>query len=347
MIPIPEQYVVQKFYQHVSFPSFNKYNNVYNGSCPFCKEGKSYGKKTRFFYLPERELAYCHNCGYSKKVFNFLLDVTGKPFNEVINEIKQGEFNVVHTVKEETPVKHIVKSLPDDCINLSDSNQIDFHKDNVIVKHCLSFLQARRLNTAVNKPITFYISLTDLVHKNRLVLPFYDSEGNIVFYQTRTLLAADTHKKPKYLSKVGAEKSLYGVHNLDLFHDYVYIFEGPIDSYFVKNGLAICGIQEDSNRNFNELQTKQLANIATFKKVWCLDNQWNDNASLKKSLTLIESGESVFIWPETFKKFKDLNEVCIKLKKDSIDPSFIQNNTYSGLKAKIVLTNIKNKREAY
>ena len=77
-----------------------------------------------------------------------------------------------------------------------------------------------------------------------------------------------------------------------------------------------------------------------------IDNQWNDNASLKKSFTLIDSGESVFIWPETFKTFKDLNEVCIKLKRDKVDPIFIQKNTYSGLKAKFILTNIKNKREA-
>ena len=346
MIPVPEQYVIQKFYECVSFPSFNKFNNVYNGSCPFCKEGKSFGKKTRFFYIPKKELAFCHNCGYSKKAFNFILDVTGKPFTEVISEIKNGDFTVVPVESKKPEVKQVSMSLPDDCINLNDNNQLEFHKDNGIVRQCLEFINLRKLNTAINRPITFYISLTDFVHKNRLILPFYDTDGDIIFYQTRTILQSDNFKKPKYLSKVRAEKSLYGIHNLDLYHDYVYIFEGPIDSYFVLNGLAICGIQEDSNRNFNELQTKQLSNLTTFKKIWCLDNQWNDNASLKKSFTLIDSGESVFIWPETFKTFKDLNEVCIKLKRDKVDPIFIQKNTYSGLKAKIILTNIKNKREA-
>jgi hypothetical protein len=41
-----------------------------------------------------------------------------------------------------------------------------------------------------------------------LVLPFYDSEGDIIFYQTRTILKKDNYNKPKYLSKVGSEKSL-------------------------------------------------------------------------------------------------------------------------------------------
>ena len=99
MIPVPEEYVIQTFYRCVVSPSYNKYTNTYNGSCPFCKEGKSYGKKTRFFYIPEKELTYCHNCGYSKKVFNFILDATGKPFNEVIKEIRDGNYDVVTDVK--------------------------------------------------------------------------------------------------------------------------------------------------------------------------------------------------------------------------------------------------------
>lgn len=346
MIPVPEQYVVQTFYKCVSFPSYNKYTNVYNGSCPFCKEGKSYGKKTRFFYLPKKELAYCHNCGYSKKAFNFVLDVTGKPFNEVINEIKSLDTTVVPIVEEKKEVKQVNKSLPDDCINLTDKNQLEFHKNNPIVVICLKFMQDRKLDIAINKPVTYYLSLTDKVHKNRLILPFYDANGDIIFYQTRTLLEKDSFQKPKYLSKIGAEKSLYGIHNLDLYHDYVYIFEGPIDSYFIKNGLAVCGIQEDSNRTFNDLQQKQIAQLTTFKKIWCLDNQWNDNASLKKSFSLVDNNEQVFIWPEVFKHYKDLNEVSIKFNLNSINPELVNKNTYSGLKAKILLTNIKNKRQA-
>lgn len=344
MFPVPEEYVVQTFYRYVSFPTFNKYNNVYNGSCPFCKEGKSYGKKTRFFYLPKKELCYCHNCGYSRKTFNFVVDVTGKPFNEVIAEIKQGEFTTVPSVSGKPEVKQVEKTLPDDCINLTDAQQLKFYENNPVVSVYTAFANKRRLTTAINRPPAYYLSLTDPVHKNRLVLPFYDADNNIIFYQTRTLLKQDEFNKPKYLSKVGGVKSLYGIHNLDLFHDNVYIFEGPIDSYFITNGLAVCGIQEDSESMFNELQQKQISQLSVFKKIWCLDNQWNDDASLKKSIILADKGENVFIWPEQFKNFKDLNEICIKFSRDSINPEFVLKNTYSGLKAKIILTNLKNKR---
>ena len=55
-----------------------------------------------------------------------------------------------------------------------------------------------------------------------------------------------------------------------------------------------------------------------------------------------DNDEKVFIWPEQLKTFKDFNEVCVKGKKDKIKPEFIINNTYSGLKAKLLLTKIKN-----
>lgn len=344
MIPVPEQYAIETFYRCVSSPSYNRYTKTYNGSCPFCREGKSFGKKTRFFYIPEKELCYCHNCGYSKKVFNFLTDVTGKPFNIIINEIKHLDNVVVPVIKEDIEVKVVNKSLPDDCINLTDENQLKFHQDNEVMKICLDLLKKRRLNIAVNRPKTFYLSLTDKVHKNRLILPFYDTFGDIIYYQSRTLLPADERIKPKYLSKVKAERSLYGIHNIDSSLDRVYIFEGPIDSYFIKNGLAVCGITEDSYRVFTEQQQKQINQLSSYKKVWCLDNQWNDNASLKKSILLTDNDESVFIWPEEFKNYKDINEICVKFQKDSINPELINKNTYSGLKAKILLTNIKNKR---
>jgi hypothetical protein len=346
VIPVPEQYVVETFYKCVSHPTYNKFSKVYNGSCPFCREGKSFGKKTRFFYIPEKELAFCHNCGYSKKAFNFIIDVTGKPFNIVINEIKQGEYSSTPqpTVqkKEETAIFEQPKnSLPADCINLTDKTQTDFYKDNNVVQIALDYIKKRRLDIAINRPRTFYLSLTDPTHKNRLVLPFYDTFGDIIYYQTRTLLEADNRIKPKYLSKKGAERSLSGIHSIDPYLQHVFLFEGPIDSYFCKNGLAVCGITEESSKVFTNLQQQQIASLSLHQKVWCLDNQWQDKASLKKSIALSDTDDSIFIWPEELKTVKDLNDYCIEVGVNGVDPDFILKNTYKGLKAKLILTKIK------
>jgi hypothetical protein len=272
------------------------------------------------------------------------MDITNKPLHFIVNEIKEFDTEVVIENKKE-PVeekKIIDKSLPEDCINLSDISQIEYYKDNTAVKEALTIINKRKLDKGINKPKTFYISLNDPVHKNRLILPFYNEIGEIIFYQSRGLLRKDLFSKPKYLSKVNAERSLYGVQNIDSSLEHIFIFEGPIDSYFCKNGLATCGITENSNRMFTSLQKDQLNKLNLYEKIYVLDNQWLDKAALNKSIILSQNNEKVFIWPKELKKYKDFNEICVKLNRDIIKPEFILKNTYSGLKAKILLTEIKN-----
>ena len=342
MISVPEQYVIDVLYENVYKISYNKYTKTYNGCCPICKEGGSWGKKKRFYYIPNKELAYCHNCGYSKKAIGFITEVTNKPLHFIINEIKEFDTEIVVHKKEEVIKKEIDKSLPEDCINLTDISQIEYYKDNLAVKEALKIIKERRLDKGVNKPKTFYISLSDPVHKNRLILPFYNEVGEVIFYQSRGLLRKDLFAKPKYLSKVNAERSLYGVQNIDSSLEQVFIFEGPIDSYFCKNGLATCGITENSSRMFTSLQKDQMNKLNLFEKIYVLDNQWLDKAALSKSIILADNKEKVFIWPKELKTFKDFNEICVASNKDKIRPEFILKNTHSGLKAKLLLTEIKN-----
>ena len=342
MISVPDQYVTNLLYENIYKISYNKFNKTYNGCCPFCREGKSWGVKKRFYYIPEKQVAYCHNCGYSKGALNFVIELTNKPLHFIINEIKNYDGEIITVKKEENVKKVNDKSLPEDCINLSDESQLNYYKDNTIVKAALKLIDQRRLNKGINKPKTFYISLTDKVHKNRLILPFYNENDEIIFYQSRGLTKKDLYERPKYLSKVGAERSLYGIHNIDPNLDNIFIFEGPIDSYFIQNGIAVCGITENSDKMFTNLQKQQIAKLNIFDKIYVLDNQRLDTASLNKSMHLVNFNSKIFIWPKELKKFKDFNDICVAGHKDKIKPEFILKNTYSGLKAKLLLTEIKN-----
>ena len=344
MVPVPEQYVIKILYENIYKITYNKFNQTYNGCCPICKEGDSWGKKKRFYYIPKKELAYCHNCGYSKKPLPFIGDITNKPLQAIVNEIKEFDVDVLPNVKEEQEVKKVVntETLPRDCINLSDKAQLEFYKDNPVVTMALHCIKSRRLDKGINSPKTFYLSLNDPVHKNRLVLPFYDENDRIIYYQTRGLINKDLHERPKYLSKMNTEKCLYGIHNINPNIDSVFIFEGPIDSYFVENGLATCGITERSNKIFTARQKEQINRLNFYDKVYVLDNQYKDTAALNKSIILAENNEKVFIWPKELKRFKDFNDICTAGNLDKIKPEFILKNTYSGLKAKLLLTDIKN-----
>lgn len=328
---VPEDFVVTKFYQFAGGPRHNKYANTYQGSCPMCREGNSWLKKQRFYFIPEKNLVFCHNCGYSEKPIKWISEVSGCSVDEVLKEI--GSDNVISEFifSDETKSKKESETLPKDCINLFDNNQVSYYKDNKIVKLALDYLVERRIDIAVNRPQSIFISLTDKVHKNRIVLPFYDENQNIIHYQTRMLLDSDKYFKSKYISKIGSEKSIFNINNIDSKFEYIFIFEGPIDSCFVKNGIAIGGIQENSYQLFTNKQKNQINNYPFHKKIWVLDSQIKDSASKNKTNKLLEMGETVFIWPTSIGKIcKDFNDIAITAVSNQIPTDFIINNSIKG-----------------
>ena len=120
-----------------------------------------------------------------------------------------------------------------------------------------------------------------------------------------------------------------------------YIFEGPFDSCFVKNGLAIGGITT-SRTLFSGIQEEQLDKILLLNRIWVLDSQYQDEAAREKSRILLEENEQVFLWPKEYgEKYKDFNDIAIAKKLNEISESFILENTVSGISGLIKLAQIK------
>tara|TARA_R110000764_G_scaffold144681_1_gene232457 strand:- start:2642 stop:3577 length:936 start_codon:yes stop_codon:yes gene_type:complete len=299
-------------------------------------------KKKRCYYLPDTGIIYCHNCGSSLKAINWIKEVSGASTGQIITEIRDYDVTVDISKTEEVLPTIEVETLPKDSINLSDDLQCDYYSDNNIFTAANHLVKSRRLNTAVNRPDNLYLSLTDVVHKNRLVIPFVNEKQEVEFYQTRTILNKDNKLKPKYLGKVGSEKTLFNINKVSSDHDKVYIFEGPLNAFFTKNSVAVAGITE-KGRSFTPRQEEQLnTTLKWYDKVWILDSQWVDRASLIKSEVLLKQGETVFIWPETIgKRYKDFNDIAIAAKKDEISWEWIEKNTYQGLAGIVKMTEIQ------
>jgi hypothetical protein len=323
--------VVSKFYELGIRASHNKFSDTYNCACPICREGKSLGKKKRCFYIPEKDQIYCHNCGQSWSPYSWIKTVSGMTYYEIQEDITKGSFDYVDLNKKEIEKKKSDSSLPEDSINLFDPKQVEFWKNNEFVQTALEYIKARRLDVAGNRPDALYISLKDVVHKNRLVIPFKDQNGKIVHYQSRRLFHWDC--SPDYTSKLNSDKSICGLDKIDSTLDCMFLFEGPIDSFFVKNGVGLGGISKGAH-TFTDLQNAQLSNFKFFEKIWVLDSQWKDETSRKKTEVLINQGEKVFIWPKKWgEKYKDLNEMCVANKINEVSPKFIKSNTYFGMQA--------------
>lgn len=335
---IPEEFVVQKFYQHAGYPKYTKSTNTYTGGCPICREGKSWGRKSRLYYIPKDEVICCHNCGWYSSHINWILEVDGITYKELIQQVQQCDYEY-GIERDDTTIKAINYELPKDSINLFDPTQLKYYKNEKVVNKAVEVIIDRGLNKAINRPKSLYVSLTDYTHKNRLIIPFFDQRGKCVFYQSRRLYDDGT---PKYLSKTNSDKTLFNYNNIDSGTDNVYITEGPIDAFFIKNSVAVAGIQERSKTSLTNTQSEQLDRLFLTQRVWVLDSQWLDQTSWQKTQTLLNDNQCVFLWPKDIgTRFKDLNDMCTYFKINQVTEKYILENTYCGIKGIVRLKQIR------
>jgi hypothetical protein len=321
---LPIEYITQKFYQYAGFVKYKPGTHSYNGCCPSCREGTSWAKKKRLNYLPDRNIIHCFNCTRTWSPLNWIIESSGMTYQEVMDEASEYDFSP-NELQEEKAFRPESSTLPFDSINLFDDQQVKYFIKNQVVLDALEFIRKRRIDSAINRPNALYISLKDFVHKNRLVIPFCDFRGKILWYQTRAIYKKDEQDRPKYMSKMNSEKSVFGLNKINEQLDYLFIFEGPLDSIFVQNGLSMAGL------NMTSTQEEQMKRYSLYNKIWVLDNDMRTNKNVKdQAIRLLDRGERVFIWPDKFNGIKDLNELCVKVGKDSVKPEFFIDNSYEG-----------------
>lgn len=334
MRKLPEEYIIQKFYEYAKDVTYQKSGNKYNGGCPVCHEGESWGRKKRLYYYPESGFLRCFNCGKTWNAINWISEVSGLDFTAIWKEAK----DVIPSLKRiqlDKNTENVIKEtaeLPEGCVNLYNKDEIDYFSGEYrIVKVAEEYMKSRRLDTAINKPKTLYVCLKDYTHKNRLVIPFCNDTNKIIWYQSRELVKGK-FELPKYLSKENSDKSLYGLNSIDPDLSYLFLFEGPIDSMFVKNGLAIGGT------NMSYFQKRQLDRYSFHTKIWVFDNDYRTNKEVyERAEAITKTEDRLFIWPKKASGYKDIAQLCQDIKRDSINPEFFIKNSYVGEKALIKL----------
>lgn len=335
---LPREYVVKKFFELGYFAQYNYSADNYSCSCPICHEGDTgIGNIKRCYYLPDRDIIYCHRCGWSSKPRRWIKEVGGMSDEDINREIIEDDYDYLSLddgVSEFKPEENIIDDLPKSPINLSDALQWEYYKDNISVKSVYHYIKSRRLDQAVNKPDKWYTTIKDNLHYGRLIIPYYDENDKIIFYQSRDVTGKSDIR---YLSKNHGIKSVFNYNKIDYNKKNYYIFEGPFDACFVKNGVAVGGINGGTSK-FTGIQDKQLGNILDLDRIWVLDSQYLDEAAREKSEILLNDNEKVFIWPKSIgEQYKDFNEIAIDKKINEIPEKFILDNTFSGLEGLLKL----------
>lgn len=314
MREISENLLIETFFSYAGFPTKNKYDGVYNGGCPICREGKSWGKKKRLFLYPKTKTLHCFNCNETWSARKWIHLVTGLSYEEIDQQTFSGDLSrEIKYDQEKLQIK--VLDLPKDSVNIFDPITIKYYENNSDFKKVLNYAKSRKLDVAKNRVKNLYTSFVDKKHKNRLIIPYTDF-GKIIYYQSRSI----NGEQPRYLGKYFDEKSIFNIDNVDPSYEYLFICEGPIDAMFIKNGVAISGL------TLTNTQKNQLSRFPFHKKIWILDNfkVVSDKETKEKYLKLLNDNESVYTWKD--KKYKDLNDWCVSENLSEINTNEILKN---------------------
>jgi len=307
-----------------------KNEDLLNHSCPYCGDSEKNEHKARgyHFKLKETFVYKCHNCSISKAFSKFLKDHDTKMYNEYcVEKFYKKEPTLFSTPVIDVSTKPVFKSDPlkkVGCVPAIESQvAIDYLNMRQIPKHKWDEL--------------YYVdnsqSLTSLDHKYsdrvfgndpRLILPFYSRQGNLVGISGRAL----NNNKLRYLTLRfdDNEPLIYGLRTVD-YNRTVYVTEGPIDSLFLPNSIAVGG------SDFSKLKSI----VPTEQAVVVFDNERRNPQLTKLMRQVIEDGFTICFWPKTIKQ-KDINDMVLNGLSPSVIEQTINNNKFSGLSAKMTLS---------
>ena len=291
-------------------------SDLYNFRCPICGDSKKNKSKTRgYLYSMKADVNFrCHNCGASMTFSSFLKQqdpVLHKQY--VFERFKEGTTGRATVVEE--PKFHFEAPKFKKKINLPKASE-NPSADGYLTARKLDstqFYYAEQFKKFVNtlKP-TFDDARYD---EERIIIPLY-YEKNLIGLQGRSLGPS----KVKYITVMINDDApkIYGLDNIRTDAP-VYVTEGPFDSTFIRNSVAMCGADADVDR------------WGVSNRVWIYDNEPRNREIVNRISKTINSSESIVIFPSYIEE-KDINDMVMA---GHDVQNLVECNTYSGLEAKL------------
>ena len=298
--------------------------NLYNFRCPICGDSQKHKNKARgYFYQVKVNTNFkCHNCGASMSFNNFLKTIDSNLHKQYTMEKFKDGFSGGRNFVVEEPKFDFKKPVFKKSLDLPRASEIPI---------ATKYLEKRKID-----PRNFYFTKEfqkwtnthkqtfDTIHRDesRVIIPLHDTEKNLIGFQGRSL----GPNSVKYITVMLNEDApkIYGLDKIDETKP-IYITEGPFDSTFVENSVAMCGSDLD------------IGSFGWSSHIWVFDNEPRNREIVERIDKTIGRGDQVVIWPSNIKE-KDVNDMTLS---GHDVMNMIKLNTYSGLKAKIKFNNWK------
>lgn len=308
-----------------------KKDYLYNFRCPVCGDSKKKSKKRGYVFRKTSGLFFmCHNCGHSTTLGNLIKIVSPSLHKEyVMDAYKDSNYGGTKVSKKE-----ITKTF--------DIPKPKFKKKSEYEKNTIASLDdehpAKKYIVNRNIPTKFlndmfyvedFKEYVDSILPNnkyklfkndpRIVIPFRSKSGILIAVQGRAVGDSDlryvTIKIREDLPKI------YGMDRVDISKR-LYVVEGPFDSMFLDNTVAMAGADMSGELRKNT--------------VFIFDNEKRNHEITKRMSKVLDRGYHLCIWPENLKE-KDINDMILSGKSSRDIEKIIDDNLYTGLSGKFKL----------
>ena len=291
--------------------------DLFNFRCPICGDSQKHKNKARgYFYQVKTNTNYkCHNCGASMSFNNFLKQIDSTLHKQYTMEKFKEGFTGRNFVVDE-PKLEFTKPIFRKKIDLPRASEVPIAK-NYLEKRNLDasqFYFAAKFKEWTNtQKHTFDTIGRD---ESRIIIPMYDTDKNLIGFQGRSL----GPNSVKYITVMLQDKApkLFGLDKIDDTKP-IYITEGPFDSTFLENSVAMCGSDLD------------IGSFGWSSYIWVFDNEPRNREIIERINKTIDRGDQIVIWPSNIHE-KDINDMVLS---GHNVKSIVESNTYSSLQAKI------------
>ena len=291
--------------------------DLFNFRCPICGDSQKHKNKARgYFYQVKTNTNYkCHNCGASMSFNNFLKQIDSTLHKQYTMEKFKEGFTGRNFVVDE-PKLEFTKPIFRKKIDLPRASEVPVAK-NYLEKRNLDasqFYFAAKFKEWTNtQKHTFDTIGRD---ESRIIIPMYDTDKNLIGFQGRSL----GPNSVKYITVMLQDEApkLFGLDKIDDTKP-IYITEGPFDSTFLENSVAMCGSDLD------------IGSFGWSSYIWVFDNEPRNREIIERINKTIERGDQIVIWPSNIHE-KDINDMVLS---GHNVKSIVESNTYSSLQAKI------------
>jgi transcription elongation factor Elf1 len=318
-------------------------DGVYNFRCMVCGDSRKSKTKARGYLIRKNGNYFftCHNCSATMSFSRLLEIVDPELHKDYIRErfLENRRANTANIVEPAPDIGRFITPKFIKYTQLADLKRISQLDPSHPAKR---YIMSRKIPSPLHSRLfyapkfkawtnTLIPNKFDLEKKDepRLIIPFIDKYGNLFGYQGRSF----GNVEPRYITIIldEAMPRVFGMDKIDLA-ERVYVTEGPIDSMFIPNCLAMGGSHLD--------KTTAKLGLKPYNMVIVYDNEPRNKEIVSAIEKAIDLGYNVCLWPEETVQ-KDVNEMI----QDGLTPkqvlAIIDAHTYKGLTAKMKLTQWK------